>query len=253
MKRIIYYFHTDLHLEILHILFFQYKNSILIYKMRKTCRKTLKLNNKAGNRFLERKVNIANMFKGAYRDVTNKVLRNYASSRIKKSGITMVQIMANKNEFETRVPNFYNNLIRFVIVLRRTNPDPTTLNAIKDDILRTIPDRTIAGVLRLPNLYEDINLLRNLLTNHFPPVNETEIATLIEICDSIIGAMNVPLHARVTVPLLPYRQNGFVSRQAQTLTQAQAPIEIPALAQAQAQGKKRRTLRKRRSKAKIAS
>jgi hypothetical protein len=212
--------------------------------MRKTGRKTLKLNNKAGNRFLERKVIMASLFNGAYRDVTNNVLRDYSSSRIQKSRRTMVQITVNKNDLETRVPNFYNNLIRFVIVLRRTNPDPTTLNAIKDDILRTIPDRTIAGVLRLPNLYEDINLLRNLLTNHFPPVNETEIATLIEICDSIIRAMNIPLHARITVPLLPYRQNGFVRRQ--------RPIEIPALAQAQAPGKKRRTLRKRRSKAKIA-
>ena len=233
--------------------------------MRKTGRKTLKLNNKAGNRFLERKVHIANMFKGAYRDATNNVLRNYAASRIKKSGKTMVQITINKNEFETRVPNFYNNLIRFVIVLRRTNPDPTTVSAIKDDILRTIPDRTIAGVLRLPNLFEDINLLTNLLTNHFPPTTETEIATLINICDSIIGAMNVPLHARITVPLLPYRQNGFVRRQTpieipalalaqaqtQAQAQAQAPIEIPALALAQAPGKKRRTLRKRRSKAKI--
>jgi len=215
--------------------------------MRKTGRKTLKRNNKAGNRFLERKVLMASLFNGAQRDVTNKVLRNYASSRIKKSGITMVQIMANKNEFETRVPNFYNNLIRFVIVLRRTNPLPTTLSAIKDDILSTIPDRTIAGVLRLPNLFEDINLLRNLLTNHFPPSNETETADLIYICGLIIGAMNVPLHANTMVPLLPYRQNGFVRRQ----TPIQAPTQ--AQAQAQAQGKKRRTLRKRRSKAKIAS
>jgi hypothetical protein len=218
--------------------------------MRKTGRKTLKLNNKAGNRFLERKVLIASMYNGSHRDVTNKVLRDYSASRIQKSRRTMVSKKDFENEFETRVPNFYNNLIRFVIVLRRTNPDPATLSAIKDDILRTIPDRTIAGVLRLPNLFEDINLLRNLLTNHFPPVNETEIATLINICDSIIGAMNVPLHARITVPLLPYRQNGFVRRQ----TPTQAPIEIPALAlaQAQAEGKKRRTLRKRRSKAKIA-
>jgi len=207
--------------------------------MRKTGRKTLKLNNKAGNRFLERKVHMASLFNGAYRDVTNHVLRDYSSSRIQKSRRTMVSKKDFENEFETRVPNFYNNLIRFVIVLRRTTPDPTTLSAIKDDILRTIPDRTIAGVLRLPNLFEDINLLRNLLTNHFPPVNETETATLIEICDSIIGAMNVPLHARITVPLLPYRQNGFVRRQ--------TPI------QAQAEGKKRRTLRKRRSKTKIAS
>jgi hypothetical protein len=218
--------------------------------MRKTGRKTLKLNNKAGNRFLERKVLIASMYNGSHRDVTNKVLRNYAASRIQKSRRTRVQTKVNNNEFETRVPNFYNNLIRFVIVLRRTTPDPNTMSAIKDDILRTIPDRTIAGVLRLPNLFEDINLLRNLLTNHFPPINEKETANLIYICDSIIRAMNVPLHARITVPLLPYRQNGFVRRQ------TQAPAEIPALAQAQAQaqapGKKRRTLRKRRSKAKIA-
>jgi|UniRef100_A0A6C0CDB9 hypothetical protein len=212
--------------------------------MRKTGRKTLKLNNKAGNRFLERKVHMASLFNGAYRDVTNHVLRDYSSSRIQKSRRTMVSKKDFENEFETRVPNFYNNLIRFVIVLRRTTPDPTTLSAIKDDILRTIPDRTIAGVLRLPNLFEDINLLRNLLTNHFPPSNEKETAALIEICDSIIRAMNIPLHARITVPLLPYRQNGFVRRQ------AQAPAEIQALAQAQA--KKRRTLRKRRSKAKIA-
>jgi len=212
--------------------------------MRKTGRKTLKLNNKAGNRFLERKVIMASLFNGAYRDVTNNVLRDYSSSRIQKSRRTMVSKKDFENEFETRVPNFYNNLIRFVIVLRRTNPDPNTLNAIKDDILRTIPDRTIAGVLRLPNLFEDINLLRNLLTNHFPPVNEKETANLIYICDSIIGAMNVPLHARITVPLLPYRQNGFVRRQTPTQAQAQA--------QAQAPGKKRRTLRKRRSKAKIA-
>ena len=210
--------------------------------MRKTGRKTLKLNNKAGNRFLERKVIMASLFNGAYRDVTNNVLRDYSSSRIQKSRRTMVSKKDFENEFETRVPNFYNNLIRFVIVLRRTTPDPNTMSAIKDDILRTIPDRTIAGVLRLPNLFEDINLLRNLLTNHFPPENEKETADLIRICDSIIGAMNGPLHARVTVPLLPYRQNGFVRRQ----TQTQAPAEIHALAQAQ--GKKRRTLRKRRSK-----
>lgn len=202
---------------------------------RKTLRKTVK-RNKAGNRFLERKVHIASMYNGAQRDVTNMVLRDYAASRIQKSRRTMVSKKDFENEFETRVPNFYNNLIRFVIVLRRTNPDPTTVSAIKDDILRTIPDRTIAGVLRLPNLYEDINLLRNLLTNHFPTSNEREIAELIEISDSIIGAMNVPLHARITVPLLPYRQNGFVRRQ--------TPI------QAMAQGKKRRTLHKRRSKAK---
>lgn len=205
--------------------------------MRKTARKTVK-QNKAGNRFLERKVHIASLFNGTQRDVTNMVLRTYAASRIQKSRRTMVSKKDFENEFETRVPNFYNNLIRFIIVLRRTNPDPTTVSAIKDDILRTIPDRTIAGVLRLPNLYEDINLLRNLLTNHFPPSNEREIAELIEISDSIIGAMNVPLHARITIPLLPYRQNGFVRRQ--------TPIQAMAL------GKKRRTLRKRRSKAKIA-
>jgi len=231
--------------------------------MRKKGRKTLKLNNKAGNRFLERKVIIANMYNGSHRDVTNKVLQNYASARIQKSGRTMVQTMVNKNDLKTRGPNFYNNLIRFVIVLRRTNPDPNTLSAIKDDILRTIPNRTIAGVLRLSNLYKDINLLRNLLTNHFPPLNATDTAELIEVCDSIIGAMNVPLHARVTVPLLLYRQNGFVRRQTpiqipiQTPIQApeEAPEEAPAEEHALAQGKKRRTLRKRhnkRSKAKIA-
>ena len=178
-------------------------------------RKTKKRNNKAGNRFLERKVHMASMYSGAYRDVTNMILRDYAASRIQKSRRTMVSKKDFENEFETRVPNFYNNLIRFIIVLRRTNPDPTTLSAIKDDILRTIPDRTIAGVLRLPNLYEQINLLVNLLTNHFPPSNETETAELIEIADSIIGAMNVPIHARITVPLLPYRQHGFVRRQTQ--------------------------------------
>ena len=184
--------------------------------MRKTFRKTFKRNNKAGNRFLERKVHMASMFNGTQRDVTNMILRDYAASRIQKSRRTMVSKKDFENEFETRVPNFYNNLIRFVIVLRRTNPDPTTVSAIKDDILRTIPARTIAGVLRLPNLYEQINLLRNLLTNHFPPSNEQEIAELIEICDSIIGTMNAPLHARITVPLLPYRQHGFVRRQTQT-------------------------------------
>jgi hypothetical protein len=183
--------------------------------LRKTLRKTVKRNNKAGNRFIERKVHMASMFNGTQRDVTNMILREYGASRIQKSRRTMVQTMVNKNDFETRVPNFYNNLIRFVIVLRRTNPDPTTVSAIKDDILRTIPDRTVAGVLRLPNLYEQINLLRNLLTNHFPPSNEQEIAELIEVSDSIIGALNVPLHARITVPLLPYRQHGFVRRQTQ--------------------------------------
>jgi hypothetical protein len=178
-------------------------------------RKTFKRNNKAGNRFLERKVHIASMFNGTHRDVTNMILKDYAASRIQKSRRTMVSKKDFENEFETRVPNFYNNLIRFVIVLRRTNPDPTTVSAIKDDILRTIPDRTVAGALRLPNLFEEINLLRNLLTNHFPPSNEKETAELIELCDSIIGAMNVPLHARITVPLLPYRQHGFVRRQTQ--------------------------------------
>jgi len=178
-------------------------------------RKTLKRKNKAGNRFLERKVQIASMFNGTQRDVTNMILRDYAASRIQKSRRTMVSKNDFQNDFETRVPNFYNNLIRFIIVLRRTNPDINTVSAIKDDILRTIPDRTVAGLLRLPNLNEEINLLRNLLTNHFPPSNEKEIAELIEVADSIIRALNIPLHARITVPLLPYRQNGFVRRQTQ--------------------------------------
>ncbi|QDF45907.1 hypothetical protein [Chrysochromulina parva virus BQ2] len=178
-------------------------------------RKTLKRKNKAGNRFLERKVQIASMFNGTQRDVTNMILREYATSRIQKSRRTMVSKNDFQNDFETRVPNFYNNLIRFIIVLRRTNPDINTVSAIKDDILRTIPDRTVAGLLRLPNLNEEINLLRNLLTNHFPPSNEKEIAELIEVADSIIRALNIPLHARITVPLLPYRQNGFVRRQTQ--------------------------------------
>jgi hypothetical protein len=178
-------------------------------------RKTLKRKNKAGNRFLERKVQIASMFNGTQRDVTNMILRDYAASRIQKSRRTMVSKNDFQNDFETRVPNFYNNLIRFIIVLRRTNPDINTVSAIKDDILRTIPDRTVAGLLRLPNLNEEINLLRNLLTNHFPPSNEEEIAELIEVADSIIRALNIPLHARITVPLLPYRQNGFVRRQTQ--------------------------------------
>jgi hypothetical protein len=183
--------------------------------MRKTFRKTVKRNNKAGNRFLERKVLVASMFNGTQRDVTNMILRDYAASRIQKSRRTMVSKKDFENEFETRVPNFYNNLIRFIIVLRRTNPDINTVSAIKDDILRTIPDRTVAGLLRLPNINEEINLLRNLLTNHFPPSNEEEIAELIEVADSIIRALNIPLHARITVPLLPYRQNGFVRRQTQ--------------------------------------
>jgi hypothetical protein len=178
-------------------------------------RKTLKRKNKAGNRFLERKVQIASMFNGTQRDVTNMILREYATSRIQKSRRTMVSKNDFQNDFETRVPNFYNNLIRFIIVLRRTNPDINTVSAIKDDILTTIPDRTVAGLLRLPNLNEEINLLRNLLTNHFPPSNEKEIAELIEVADSIIRALNIPLHARITVPLLPYRQNGFVRRQTQ--------------------------------------
>jgi hypothetical protein len=178
-------------------------------------RKTLKRKNKAGNRFLERKVQIASIFNGTQRDVTNMILRDYATSRIQKSRRTMVSKNDFQNDFETRVPNFYNNLIRFIIVLRRTNPDINTVSAIKDDILRTIPDRTVAGLLRLPNLNEEINLLRNLLTNHFPPSNEEEIAELIEVADSITRALNIPLHARITVPLLPYRQNGFVRRQVQ--------------------------------------
>ena len=188
--------------------------------LRKSLRKTLKRNNKAGNRFLERKVHIASMFNGTQRDVTNMVLRDYAASRIQKSGRTMV----NKNDFETRVPNFYNNLVRFVIVLRRTNTAPTTINAMKDDILRTIPDRTVAGFLRLPDLYQQINTLRNILTNHFPPVDDIEKAELIDLIDSIIKAMNVPIHDRIMVPLLPYRQNAL----------------------AQAQGRKRKTRRAKR-------
>lgn len=180
--------------------------------MRKTFRKTLKRKNKAGNRFLENKVQIASMFNGTQRDVTNMVLRNFAASKIQKNRRTMV----NKRDFETGLANFYNNLIRFVIVLRRTNPNITTMTAIKDDILRTMPDQTVNGFLREPNIYEQINSLRNILSNHFPPLNETENNELIEVCDSIIGAMNVPLHARITVPLLPYRQRGFTRRQTQT-------------------------------------
>jgi hypothetical protein len=193
-------------------------------------RRTLKNRNKAGNRFLESKVHIASMFNGTQRDVTNMVLRNLSASKIQSNRRTMV----NKRNFETGLAKFYNNLIRFVIVLRRTNPALDTMSAIKDDILRTIPDRTVAGFLRLPNLYEQINLLRNILSNHFPPSNEIETAELIEISDSIIQAMNVPLHSRIMVPLLPYRQNGFVRRQTQTF--------------ALAEGRKRKTRRNKRRK-----
>ncbi len=193
-------------------------------------RRTLKNKNKAGNRFLESKVHIASMFNGAQRDVTNMVLRNFSASKIQSNRRTMV----NKRNFQTGLAKFYNNLIRFVIVLKRTNPALDTMTAIKDDILKTMPDRTVAGFLRLPNLYEQINLLRNILSNHFPPSNEIETAELIEISDSIIQAMNVPLHSRIMVPLLPYRQNGFVRRQTQTL--------------ALAEGRKRKTRRNKRRK-----
>ena len=71
--------------------------------MRKTGRKTLKLNNKAGNRFLERKVLMASLFNGAHRDVTNKVLRSYVASRIQKSRRTMVSKKDFENEFELGV------------------------------------------------------------------------------------------------------------------------------------------------------
>ena len=71
-------------------------------------------------------------------------------------------------------------------------------------------------------------------TNHFPPSNEQEIAELIEVSDSIIGALNVPLHARITVPLLPYRQHGFVRRQTRTQGDALG------------QGRKRKTRRAKR-------
>ena len=170
--------------------------------MRKPLRKTVKRNNKAGNRFLESKVHIASMFNGTQRDVTNMVLRDYAASRIQKNRQTMV----TKRNFEVGLAIFYNNLTRFMSVLRRLYPALTTLTAIKDDILRTMPDRTVAGFLRLPNLYGEINRLNNLLSNHFPPVNETEKHELIELVNLIIQTMNEPLHARVSVPLLPYRQ-----------------------------------------------
>jgi hypothetical protein len=191
--------------------------------LRKPLRKTVKRNNKAGNRFLESKVHIANMFNGSQRDVTNMVLRDYAASRIQKSRQTMV----TKRNFELGLANFYNNLTRFITVLRRLNPTQTTLTAIKDDILRTMPDRTVAGFLRLPNLYGEINRLNNLLTNHFPPVNKTEKHELIELVDLIIQTMNEPLHDRIAVPLLPYRQ--FRGYQAQE--------------QAQGEGVKRKTRR----------
>jgi hypothetical protein len=165
-------------------------------------RKTKKRNNKAGNRFLERKVHMASMYSGAYRDVTNMILRDYAASRIQKSTRTM----QNKNEFENRLRNFYSNLVKFATALIRTDTTPTRLNAIKNDILRTIPDRTVAGFLRLPDLYQQIDTLRNLLTDHFPPLNEIEKAELKELVDSIIQAINVPMHDRIMVPVIPQRQ-----------------------------------------------
>jgi len=166
-------------------------------------RKTKKRNNKAGNRFLERKVQMASMFNGTHRDVTNMILRDYGASRIQKSTRTM----QNKNEFEKRVLSFYDNLVKFAHALRITNTTPTRLDAIKNDILITIPDRTVAGFLRVSNLYQQINTLRNLLTNHFPPLNEIEKAELKELVNSIIQAMNVPMHDRIMVPLIPQRQN----------------------------------------------
>jgi len=166
-------------------------------------RKTKKRNNKAGNRFLERKVQMASMFNGTHRDVTNMILRDYGASRIQKSTRTM----QNKNEFEKRVLSFYDNLVKFALALRTTNTTPTRLDAIKNDILITIPDRTVAGFLRVSNLYQQINTLRNLLTNHFPPLNEIEKAELKELVNSIIQAMNVPMHDRILVPLIPQRQN----------------------------------------------
>jgi len=171
-------------------------------------RKTKKRNNKAGNRFLKRKVQMASMYNGAYRDVTNMILRDYAASRIQKSRRNMVEYARMYDEYTHNLESFYNNLLLLQSVLRRIHLDQEEITSARDNVLITIPDDTVAVFFREPDVYTKINLLRNILTNHFPPVATGEKTELINLITSITKLMYPKMSGlSLMIPLIPQRQN----------------------------------------------
>jgi hypothetical protein len=171
-------------------------------------RKTKKRNNKAGNRFLKRKVQMASMYNGAYRDVTNMILRDYAASRIQKSRRNMVEYARMYDEYTHNLESFYNNLLLLKNVLGRIHLDQEEITSARDNVLITIPDDTVAVFFREPDVYTKINLLRNILTNHFPPVATGEKTELINLITSITKLMYPKMSGlSLMIPLLPQRQN----------------------------------------------
>jgi hypothetical protein len=173
-------------------------------KLYKKFKKTRKRNNKAGNRFLKRKVQMASMYNGAYRDVTNMILRDYAASRIQKSRRNMVEYARMYDEYTHNLESFYNNLLLLQSVLRRIHLDQEEITSARDNVLITIPDDTVAVFFREPDVYTKINLLRNILTNHFPPVDTGETRELINLITSITNLM-YPKMSELTlmIPLIP--------------------------------------------------
>jgi len=137
-------------------------------------------------------------------DIADKIYKTYTTSKF----ITTLKA----RRLKTKIGNFYNNLIRLAIVLRRLNPNPNTITSIKNDILRTIPlDTTVDELLHLPTIYPQIVLLRNMLSdeNKFPPQTSEDVRNLIALLNLIVDAMREPIEQIViNVPLLN-SQNAF--------------------------------------------
>lgn len=191
--------------------------------------------------FLKTKVLIASLYNGRHRDVTNKILQNYAASRIETVA------MANPKIIKSFLPRFYNNLVRLPMTLKRPNPTQEALINIKNDILKTmprpimIPNDPQYEILRNPTLIEKMNTLKEKLKQYFTPDpltctqdpltgkpdpltckilynsesvdSELIYSELIDLAQYIIKNIHDLVHTIAIFPPIPYRQTATIGVQ----------------------------------------
>ena len=165
-------------------------------------RRTLKRKNKAGNRVLETKALMANMFDGKYRNISTKIFRNFAATKI--------QTDARKLIIKRNLAMLYNKLQSLQILLKQnTQITNNELIAARDEVIDIFPpDRTIDDFLRLPNLYEELKRVLQMINIRFPPENERRRTSLITQITSILKRMYKPLSGmRANIPPTLQRQN----------------------------------------------
>uniref|UniRef100_A0A6C0H4T9 Uncharacterized protein n=1 Tax=viral metagenome TaxID=1070528 RepID=A0A6C0H4T9_9ZZZZ len=197
---------------------------------------TLKKKRNIGTKksFLDTKVVLANMFDGKHRDISSKIFRTYAASKIQTDAKTMIK----RKHYIADLVNFYTMLIQLSSILKRPNPTLISMINKKNNILEIFPpDRTIDDFLKVSNLYQELEVLKNMLAINFPPENQEERTIIVGQIELVTDKMYKPLNKIPGTNLQPLvrRNNAFY-------------IPAPLLAQGRKKTKRRTTKQRKHRK-----